>query len=73
MYLQVHLLDVMLHGGPDRFGKKRSGPSEIEEILIGINPIGVHEILIENACQGLIRALFFGHYGTDPIINHTGV
>ena len=73
MYLQVHLLDVMLHSRPVRFGKKRSGPSEIEEIFVGINPISVHEILVESVCQGLIRTLFFRHYGTDPIINHTGV
>ena len=73
MYLQVHLLGVMFHGGPVRFGKQWSGPPEIEIIFVGINPIGVREILAENACQGLIRALFFRHYGTDPIINHTGV
>ena len=69
----MHLLGVMLHSRPVRFGKKRSGASEIEKIFIGINPISVREILVENMCQGLIRALFFQHYGTDPIINHTGV
>ena len=73
MYLQMHLLGVMLHGRPDQFGKKRSGPSKIEKIFIGINPISIREILVENVWQGLIRALFFRHYGTDPIINHTGV
>ena len=48
MYLQMHLLSVMLHGGPVRFGKKWSGPPKIEIIFIGINPISVHEILVEN-------------------------
>ena len=73
MYLQVHLLGVMLHSRPVQFGKKRSSPPKIEKIFVGINPISVHEILIESVCQGLIRALFFQHYGTDLIINHTGV
>ena len=50
MYLQVHLLSVMLHGGPVQFGKKWSGPSEIEIIFIGIKPISVREILVENVC-----------------------
>ena len=73
MYLQVHLLGVMFHGGPVRFGKQWSDPPEIEIIFIGINPISVREILAENTCQGFIRALFFQYYGTDSIINHTGV
>ena len=73
MYLQMHLLDVMPHSRPVRFGKKRSGPPQIKKIFTGINPISVREILVESVCQGLIRALFFRHYGTDPIIKHTGV
>ena len=73
MYLQVHLLGVMFHGGPVRFGKKWGGPPEIEIIFTGINRISVREILVENVCQSLIRALFFWHHGTDPVINHTGV
>ena len=50
MYLQMHLLSVMLHGGPVRFGKKWSGPPEIEIIFISINPISVREIFVEHAC-----------------------
>ena len=73
MYLQVHLLGLMFHGGPVRFGKKWGGPPEIEVIFTGINPIGVCEILVENVCQSLIGAFFFWHHGTDPVINHTGV
>ena len=73
MYLQVHLLGVMFHGGPVQFGKKWGSPPEIEIIFTGINPISVHEILVENVCQSLIRALFFWHHRTDPVINHTGV
>ena len=50
MYLQMHLLSVMLHGGPVRFGKKWSGPPEIEIIFISINPISVREIFVEHPC-----------------------
>ena len=50
MYLQMHLLSVMFHDGPVRFGKKWSSPPEIEILFIGINPISVHEILVENMC-----------------------
>ena len=50
MYLQVHLFSVMLHGGPVQFGKKWGGPPEIEIIFVGINPISVREILVENVC-----------------------
>ena len=50
MYLQMHLLSVMLHGGPVRFGKKWSGLPKIEIIFISINPISVREILVENVC-----------------------
>ena len=35
---------------PVRLGKKWSGPPEIEIIFIGINPISVRKILIENVC-----------------------
>ena len=50
MYLQMHLLSVMFHGGPVQFGKKWSGPPEIEITFIGINPISIREILVENVC-----------------------
>ena len=73
MYLQVHLLDVMLHSRPVRFGKKWGCPPEVEIIFVGINPISIREILVESMCQNLIRALFLWHYGTDPVIDHAGV
>ena len=50
MYLQMHLLSVMSHGGPVRLGKKWSGPPEIEITFIGINPISIREILVEKVC-----------------------
>ena len=50
MYLQMHLLSVMLHGGPVQLSKKWSGPPEVEITFIGINPISVGEILVENVC-----------------------
>ena len=50
MYLPMHLFSVMLHDGLVRFGKKWSSPPEIEIIFIGINPINVREILVENMC-----------------------
>ena len=50
MYLQMHLLSVMFHGGSVRFSKKWSSPPEIEIIFIGINPISVCEIFVEHLC-----------------------
>ena len=50
MYLQMHLLSMMFHGGPVRLSKKWSGPPKIEITLIGINPISIREILVENMC-----------------------
>ena len=73
MYLQMHLLGVMFHGGPVRFGKKRNGPPKIGKIFVGINPISVRKILVESMCQSLIRTLILWHYRTDPVINHTAV
>ena len=73
MYLQVHLFGVMFHSGPVRLGEEWGGPPEIKIIFTGINPTSVREILAEDACQSLVGALFFQHYGTNPIINHTGV
>ena len=73
MYLQVHLFGVMFHSGPVRLGKEWGGPPEIKIIFTGINPTSVREILAEDACQSLVGALFFQQYGTNPIINHTGV
>ena len=73
MYLQVHLLGVMFHSGPVRLGEEWGGPPEIKVIFIGINPTSVLEIRAEDACQSLVRAIFFQQYGTNPIINHTGV
>ena len=73
MYLQVHLFGVMFHSGPVRLSKEWGGPPEIKIIFAGINPTSVPEILAEDACQNLVGALFFQQYGTNPIINHTGV
>ena len=73
MYLQVHPFGVMIHGGPVQLGKEWGSPPEVKIIFTGINPTGVLEIRAEDACQGFIRALFFRQYGTNPIINHTGV
>ena len=73
MYLQVHLFGVMFHSGPVRLGEEWGGPPEIKIILIGINPTSVLEIRAEDACQSLVWAIFFQQYGTNPIINHTGV
>ena len=72
-YLQVHLFDVMFHDGPVCLGEEWGGPSEVKIILTGINSTGVLEIRAEDACQSLVRAIFFEQYGTNPIINHTGV
>ena len=73
MYLQVHLFGVMFHNGPVRLREEWGGPSEIKVVFTGINPTGVLEIRAEDACQSLVRAIFFQQYGTNPIINHTGV
>ena len=73
MYLQVHLFGVMFHSGPVRLGEEWGSPPEIKIILIGINSTSVLEIHAEDACQSLVRAIFFQQYGTNPIINHTGV
>ena len=67
MYLQMHLFGVMFHSGPVR------GPPEIKVIFTGINPTSVLEIRAEDACQGLVRAIFLQQYWTNPVINHTGV
>ena len=50
MYLQMHLLSMMFHGGPVRLGEKWNSPPKIEIILIGVNPISVCEIFVENMC-----------------------
>ena len=73
MYLQVHLLGVMFHSGPVRLREEWGSPPEIKIIFIGINLTGVLEICAEDACQSLVGAIFFQQYGTNPIINHTGV
>ena len=73
MYLQVHLFGVMFHSGPVQLREEWAGPLEIKIILTGINPTSVLEICAEDVCQGLVGAIFFQQYGTNPIINHTGV
>ena len=73
MYLQMHLLSVMLHGGPVRFSKKWSSPPEIEIIFIGINPSSIREIFIEYPCHDFIRTVFLEPHWANPIINHVGV
>ena len=73
MYLQMHLFGVMFHSGPVRLGEEWGGPPEIKIIFTGINPTSVLEIRAEDTCQSLVRAIFFQQYGTNPIINHTGV
>ena len=73
MYLQVHLFGVIFHRGPVRLREEWGGPSEIKVIFTGVNPTSVLEIHAEDACQSLIGAIFFQQYGTNPIINHTGV
>ena len=73
MYLQVHLFGVMFHSGLVRLGEEWGGPPKIKIILIGIDPTSVLEIRAEDACQSLVRAIFFQQNGTNPIINHTGV
>ena len=59
MYLQVHLFGIMFHGGPVRLGEEWDGPSKVKIILTGINPIGVLQTRAEDACQSLVRAIFF--------------
>ena len=73
MYLQVHLFGGMFHSGPVRLREEWGGPSKIKVIFTGINPTSVLEIRAEDVCQSLIGAIFFQQYGTNPIINHTGV
>ena len=73
MYLQMHLFGVMFHSGPVRLGEEWGGPPEIKIIFTGINPTSVLEIRAEDMCQSLVWAIFFQQYGTNPIINHTGV
>ena len=73
MYLQMHLFGVMFHSGPVRLREEWDGPPEIKIIFTGINPTGVLEIRAEDTCQSLVWAIFFQQYGTNPIINHTGV
>ena len=73
MYLQVHLFGVVFHSGPVRLGEEWGGPPEIKIVLTGINPTSVLEIRAEDACQSLVGAILFQQYGTNPIINHTGV
>ena len=73
MYLQVHLFGVVFHSGPVRLREEWGGPPEIKIVLTGINPTSVLEIRAEDACQSLVGAILFQQYGTNPIINHTGV
>ena len=73
MYLQMHLFGMMFHSGPVRLGEEWGGPSEIKIIFTGINPTGVLEVCAEDTCQSLVWAIFFQQYGTNPVINHTGV
>ena len=73
IFLQVHLFGVMFHSGPVRLGEEWGGPPKIKIILTGINPASVLEICAEDARQSLIGAIFFQQYGTNPVINHTGV
>ena len=58
-YLQMHLFSVMFHGGPVRLGEEWGSPPKVEVVFTGINPTGVLEIRAEDACQSLIRAIFF--------------
>ena len=73
MYLQMHLFGTMFHSGPVRLGEEWGGPPEIKIIFTGINPTSVLEIHAEDTCQSLVWAIFFQQYGTNPVINHTGV
>ena len=49
-YLQMHLFGVMFHDGPVRLREEWGGPSEIEVIFIGINPVGILEVHAEDPC-----------------------
>ena len=49
----------MFHDGPVWLGEEWGGPSEIEVILTSINSTSVLEICAEDACQSLVRAIFF--------------
>ena len=73
MYLQMHLFGVMFHSGPVPLREEWGGPPEIKIIFTGINPTSVLEIRAEDTCHCLVRAIFFQQYGTNPVINHTGV
>ena len=73
MYSQVHLFGVMFHSGPVRLREEWGGPPEIKIILTGVNSTSVLEICAKDACQNLIGAILFQQYGTNPIVNHTGV
>ena len=73
MYSQMHLFGVKFHSGPVRLGEEWGGPPEIKIIFTGINPTSVLEICAEDMCQSLIWAIFFQQYGTNPVINHTGI
>ena len=73
MYLQMHPFGVMFHSGPVRLREEWGGPPEIKIIFTRINPISVLEIHAEDTCQSLVWAIFFQQYGTNPVINHTGV
>ena len=59
MYLQMHLLGVMFHSGPVLLGEEWGSSSETKVIFTGVNPTSVLEIHAEDACQSLIRAIFF--------------
>ena len=48
MYLQVHLFDVMFHGGPVQLGKEWGSPPKIKIIFTGINSTSVLEICAED-------------------------
>ena len=73
MYLQMYLIGVMFHSGRVRLGEEWGGPPEIKIIFTGVNPTSVLEIRAEDMCQSLVPAIFFQQYGTNPVINHTGV
>ena len=59
MYLQMYLFGVMFHSGPVRLGEEWGGPPEIKVVFTGVDPTGVLEIHAEDACQCLVRAIFF--------------
>ena len=55
----MHLLGVMSHSGPVRLGEEWGGPPKIKVVFTGVNPTSVLEIRAEDACQGLVGAIFF--------------